>query len=144
VASAAVAVLFSLNYVISKLGMHAFSPMVFAYLRVLGSAIVLNAMLPRGLAPWPRADRLRVTGYAILGVVINQALFLGGLALTSAHVAVIIMTAIPIFALAAAIVLGRERATVSKIAGIALAFGGALSIVAREGVEGATKSVPAI
>lgn len=140
-ALAAVSALFSLNYILSKLGMHAFSPMSFAYLRVLGSAFILNAMVPRGLAPWPRSDRLRVTGYAILGVVINQALFLGGLSLTSAHVAVIIMTAIPIFALAAAIVLGRERATASKIAGIALAFGGALSIVAREGMEGATKSL---
>src|ERR1700719_4505862 len=140
-ALAAVSALFSLNYILSKLGMHAFSPMRFAYLRVLGSALILNAMVPRGLAPWPRVDRLRVTGYAVLGVVINQALFLGGLALTSAHVAVIIMTAIPIFALAAAIVLGRERATVSKIAGIALAFAGALSIVAREGMQGATKSL---
>ncbi len=140
-ASVAVAFLFSLNYVISKLGMHAFSPMVFAYVRVLGAAAVLNVLLPRGLTPWPRADWLRVTGYAILGVVINQTLFLGGLALTSAHVAVIIMTVIPIFALAAAIILGRERATASKIGGIALAFGGALTIVVGEGVEGATKSL---
>jgi drug/metabolite transporter (DMT)-like permease len=140
-ASAGVALLFSLNYVISKLGMHTFSPMVFAYLRILGAAVVLNTILPRRLAPWPRADWLRVTRYSILGVVVNQALFLGGLALTSAHVAVIIMTAIPIFALAAAIVMGRERATASKVAGIALAFCGALTIVASEGVEGATKSL---
>ena len=40
----AVAALFSLNYIISKFGMRAISPLSFAYLRVLGSAIVLNAI----------------------------------------------------------------------------------------------------
>ncbi len=140
-AAGSVAALFSLNYVISKLGLHAFSPLVFAYLRVLLAALVLNAMLPRGLEPWPRADWARVTGYSFLGVVINQALFLSGLALTSAHVAAILMTAIPLFALGTAIVMGRERATGPKVAGILLAFGGALVIVAREVLEGASKSL---
>lgn len=140
-AAGAVAALFSLNYVISKLGMHAFSPLVFAYLRVVASAIVLNALLPRRQEPWSRGDWARVTGYAVLGVVINQALFLNGLALTSAHVAAILMTAIPLFALGAAIVMGRERATAAKMAGITLAFGGALVIVAREGLQGAAKSL---
>jgi drug/metabolite transporter (DMT)-like permease len=140
-AAGAVAALFSLNYVISKLGMHAFSPLAFAYLRVLGSAMVLNALLPRSRERWSRGDWGRVTGYSVLGVVINQALFLNGLALTSAHVAAILMTAIPLFALGAAIVMGRERATGAKVAGITLAFGGALVIVAREGLEGAAKSL---
>src|SRR4051794_39106831 len=89
-ALAAVALLFSLNYVISKVGLHAFSSMTFAYLRVLGSAIVLHLIFRgRNLPPLSRDDRLRVIGYSILGVVINQFLFLGGLALTSAHVTAI-------------------------------------------------------
>ena len=63
----------SLTFLISKLGMHAFSPLVFGYLRVLGAAIVLNALLPRSREPWSRGDWARVTGYSVLGVVINQA-----------------------------------------------------------------------
>jgi drug/metabolite transporter (DMT)-like permease len=138
----AVALLFSLNYVASKIGMHAFTPLTFGYLRVLGSAIVLNILPVRQRAArLTAADWRRVAGYSLLGVVINQSLFLGGLSLTSAHVAAILMTAIPVFALAAAIVLGRERATAAKVGGIALAFTGALLLVAREGLTGASKSL---
>jgi len=138
----AVALLFSLNYVASKIGMHAFTPLSFGYLRVLGSAIVLNILPVRQRAErLTAADWKRVAGYSLLGVVINQSLFLGGLSLTSAHVAAILMTAIPVFALAAAIVLGRERATAAKVGGITLAFAGALLLVAREGLTGASKSL---
>jgi drug/metabolite transporter (DMT)-like permease len=141
-ALATVALLFSLNYIISKLGLHAFSSMTFAYVRVLGSAIVLNLLFrKKNLPPLSRADHWRIVAYSILGVVINQFLFLGGLALTSAHVTAILMTLIPLFALAAAIVLGRERASLAKIGGIALALAGALAVVGREGLHGADKSL---
>ncbi|HEY8134148.1 MAG TPA: EamA family transporter, partial [Thermoanaerobaculia bacterium] len=83
-----VAILFSANYIISKLAMHAFAPMVFAYLRVVGAALILNLVVRESnRTPISREDSLRLAGYAILGVVLNQSLFLGGLALTSAHVA---------------------------------------------------------
>lgn len=140
-ALATVALLFSLNYIISKLGLHAFSPMTFAYLRVLGSALILNLLFrQRDLPPLSRSDHWRVIGYAVLGVVINQYLFLSGLALTSAHVSAILMTLIPVFTLAAAIVVGRERPSLLKISGIAVAMSGALAVVGREGFHGAEKS----
>lgn len=135
-----VAILFSLNYIISKLAMHAFSPLVFAYLRVLGSAIILNTIV-HDRAPLARDDSWRLTGFAVLGVVLNQSLFLAGLALTSAHIAAILITTIPAFALAAAIVFRRERGTAAKIGGIALAAAGALLVVAREGFAGASRSL---
>ncbi len=134
-----VSLLFSANYIISKLAMNAFSPLVFAYLRVVGSAVILNALV-HDRTPVTREDSWRLAGYSLLGVVLNQSLFLGGLSLTSAHVAVM-MTTIPAFALAAAIVVGRERATAAKIGGIALAAAGALLVVAGEGFEGARKSL---
>ncbi len=136
------AILFSLNYIISKLAMNAFSPLTFAYLRVAGSAIVLHLLFrERGAAPLPPGDSWRIAGYSLLGVVLNQSLFLGGLALSSAHIAAILMTTIPLFALAAAIVARRERATAARIGGIALAAAGALLVVGREGFEGASKSL---
>jgi drug/metabolite transporter (DMT)-like permease len=138
----AVAILFSSNYIISKLGMSAFDPFTFAYLRVLGSAIVLNGFMRyRDAAPLARADVGRVVLYAMLGVVINQTLFLTGLSLTSAHVAAILITIVPVFALGAAIVIGQEWATTSKIAGIVIAFAGALAVVGGEGFAGAMKSL---
>ncbi|MEA2570451.1 MAG: hypothetical protein QOI24_2452 [Acidobacteriota bacterium] len=138
---ASAAFLFSLNYIFSKFAMAAFSPLSFAYTRVLGSALLMQLVV-RGDAsePLSRDDSRRVFGYAILGVVINQTFFLGGLSLTSAHVAAILITTIPVFALGAAIVLGREVPTAAKIGGIALAAAGAVLVVGREGFEGTGKS----
>jgi drug/metabolite transporter (DMT)-like permease len=134
-----VALLFSANYIISKLAMHSFTPLVFAYLRVLGSAIILNTVV-HDHGPIARDDQWRLVGFALLAVALNQSLFLGGLALTSAHIAAILITTIPVFALGAAIVMRYERATPQKLTGIALAAAGALLVVAREGFGGATKS----
>lgn len=133
-----VAVLFSANYIISKLAMGHFAPLTFAWLRVAGSGLLLLVVV--GWPQFSRQDSWLVAGFAVLGVVINQTLFLGGLALTSAHVAAILITSIPVFALAAAIVLGKERATLSKVAGIALAGAGALLVVGGQGVEGSEGS----
>ena len=77
----AVAILFSSNYIISKLAMNAFSPMSFAYLRVVGAAIVLSALTAREPSPRlrgegrVRGDLGRITLYSILGVALNQSLF---------------------------------------------------------------------
>lgn len=136
----AVNLLFAINYIVSKLGMSSFDPFTFAYLRVLGAAIILNVLI-RGATPLSRADFKRVVLYSFLGVVINQSMFLAGLALTSAHVAAILITAVPVFTLAAALVFKEERVTAMKVAGISLAAAGALVVVGGEGFGGTTKSL---
>ncbi|HEX3579554.1 MAG TPA: DMT family transporter [Thermoanaerobaculia bacterium] len=141
-AMASVSVLFAINYIISKLGMHVFNPLTFAYLRVLAAAIILNSMLrERNAAPLEPGDGRRLVAYSILGVVINQTFFLAGLALTTAHAAAILITTIPIFALAAGILLGRESPTVAKIGGIALSAAGAIVLIGGEGFSGTTRSL---
>lgn len=132
----AVSALFSLNYIVSKVAMHSFAPLSFAWLRVAGAAIVLNIFAP-GVG-FTRDDSLRIAGFAILGVVLNQTMFLAGLSLTSAHVASILITTIPIFTLIVAIVMGLERTTVTRVAGIAVALAGALLVVGGEGMSGVT------
>ncbi|HEX2062642.1 MAG TPA: DMT family transporter [Thermoanaerobaculia bacterium] len=135
-----VALLFSANYVISKLGMRELSPLAFSWLRIAGAAIVLW-FLARNEAPLPREDRGNLVLFTILGVVINAPLFLAGLALTSVQVAAILITAIPVFALAAAIVMGHERPTATRIGGIALACAGALLVVGGESFAGTWRSL---
>lgn len=135
-----VALLFSANYVISKLGMRQFSPMVFAWLRIAAASVIL-AVLVRGQPPLSREDKRRVSGFAILAVVINAPLFLLGLSLTSVHVAAILITTIPVFTLAAAIGFGREAKSVTRIGGIAMALVGALMVVGGEGLAGTWQSV---
>lgn len=137
----AVNFLFAVNYIVSKLGMSSFDPFTFAYLRVVGAAIVLNLWSAEAMPPLSHSDFKRVALYSLLGVVINQTLFLAGLALTSAHAAAILITAVPVFTLGAAMLFKEERVTAMKVAGIALAAAGALTVVGGEGFGGAMKSL---
>ncbi len=136
-----VAALFSANYIISKLGMRAFDPLVFAYLRVLGGAIVLNLLVPYRGASFSRDDRKLVLVFSLLGVVLNQTMFLTGLSFTDAHVAAILITTIPVLTLGVAMIAGRERATPMKVGGIALAGAGALLVVGGEGAFGSMRAL---
>jgi drug/metabolite transporter (DMT)-like permease len=135
-----VALLFSVNYIISKLGMRELSPLAFAWMRVAGAA-VLMALIARNEPKLDRADARRVAGYAVLGVAINATLFLVGLSLTTVQVAAILITTIPVFVLAAAIALGHERVSATRIGGIALACAGALLVVGGESFAGTWKSL---
>lgn len=134
-----VALLFTANYIIAKLGMREFSPLSFAWLRVAGSAVILWFIARKD--PLPREERRLVLLFSILAVVINQSLFLSGLAFTTVQVAAILITSIPVFALGLAIALGRERASVTRIGGIALAGAGALLVVGGEGFSGTARSL---
>jgi drug/metabolite transporter (DMT)-like permease len=137
----AVATLFSVNYIISKVGMRAFNPFVFAFLRVAGAAIILNALFARDSEPVTRADNRSIALFGLLGVALNQTLFLAGLSMTDAHIAAILITTIPVFTLAVAMIAGSERATRLKVGGIILAGAGALLVVGGEGALGSRRSV---
>lgn len=134
-ALAAVAVLFSANYIIAKIALEHFNPFAFAWLRVLGSAIALQLMLALTRQPQllPREEILRTLAFSLLGVVINQLLFITGLSMTTAHEAAILITTIPIFTLAGAIALRTERAAWRNVAGIAIAAAGALLLLLPRG-----------
>ena len=137
-----VALLFSANYIISKYGMRELAPLSFTWLRVGGSAVLLWLLARRENAPpLSREDSRRLLGYAVLAVVLNQTLFLSGLALTTVQTAAILITAIPVFTAAIAIALKREPASAARIGGIALACAGALLVVGGEGFGGTTRSL---
>jgi drug/metabolite transporter (DMT)-like permease len=120
--------------------MREFSPLAFAWLRIAGAAAILG-ILVRNEPPLAREDKRRIAGFAVLAVVINAPLFLLGLSLTSVGVAAILITTIPVFTLATAIAFGRERASVMRIGGIALACFGALLVVGGESFHGTWRSM---
>jgi len=134
-----VAFLFSVNYIVAKIGMREFAPLSFAWLRIVGAALIM-AVVVRDSEPLSREDGRRVAGFAILGVVVNATLFLVGLSLTTVQVAAVLITTIPVFTLAAAIVAGRERASLNRIGGIVLAGVGALLVVGGENLRGTRAS----
>jgi drug/metabolite transporter (DMT)-like permease len=77
---------------------------------------------------WPDGGRewLMLAVYAGLGIVANQLLYLAGLRTTTATNATVLGTTIPVFTVAIAIVVGRERATARRLLGIAVALAGVL------------------
>jgi drug/metabolite transporter (DMT)-like permease len=134
-----VALLFSINYILAKLGMREFAPLSFAWLRIAAGAAILGIVV-RNDAPLSRDDSRRVFIWAILGVAINATLFLVGLSLTTVAVSAVLITAIPVFTLALAIALGVERASAMRVFGIALAAAGALLVVGGESLHGSRSS----
>jgi drug/metabolite transporter (DMT)-like permease len=82
-----------------------------------------------------RSDYLRLAYYSVLGVSLNQLLYVTGLAMTTATAAQMLITGGPAVTLLVAILLGREQATRAKWIGIGLAGAGALVLVGVASLE---------
>jgi drug/metabolite transporter (DMT)-like permease len=116
--------------VVGKVVLHGLPPLVVAGIRVFVASLflVLIAFAPRRERV-SSIDLAKLLVFALLGVVINQVLFLEGLSRTSAVNASILIATIPVFTTAIAILSRRERARPARIVGILVAFGGALVIL---------------
>jgi drug/metabolite transporter (DMT)-like permease len=121
---------FALFPIFGKLALASIGPFPFAAFRVVAAATLLEGI--RRVGPREeirRADRPRIFFYGLLGVSFNQLLFIFGLFFTTAIATSILTATIPVFTLAAAVMLGRERMTGRAAAGIVLAGGGALALL---------------
>src|SRR5262249_46643917 len=116
--------------VAGKLALRDLPSLGLAAIRVtLAAAVFLVVWLLKGRERVARGDLARLALYALFGIVLNQLLFLAGLARTSAPAAAVVRGAtIPAFTVGVAVLLGRERATVWKLVGLGVALGGALVI----------------
>ena len=76
-----------------------------------------------------KADYARFALYALLGVVLNQLLFVKGLSLTTVINATLLGTTIPVFTLLVSLALGYDRLTVRKALGISLAAAGVIYLI---------------
>jgi len=124
---------FALFPIFGKLALVSIPPFVIAAIRVVSAAAMLEAV--RRLSPSEpvaREDRGRIAVLAFLGVSLNQVLFIVGLSLTTAINTTILISSIPAFTLAAAVLLGREALTPRALAGTVLAAAGALVLLNAE------------
>ena len=130
VALAGAQVGFALFPIFGKLALASIPPFLFAAFRVVAAAILLD-VIRRVQTPEKifAADRPRLVLYALLGVSFNQVLFIFGLFLTTAINTTILTTTIPVFTLAAAVLLGREKMGLRAGLGILLAGAGALALL---------------
>lgn len=103
-------------------------PVALAMTRMAGAAIFFVA-LTRGrglLAKTTWRDKLAIAGLSIIGISVNQTLFLIGLRQTSPTAAALLSVTIPVFTAAIAVALRIERASKALGAGLALASVGVL------------------
>jgi drug/metabolite transporter (DMT)-like permease len=100
-------------------------------LRVCGAAIAFLLLQRRlgQLCRLPRKDFASLLLCTLLGVVINQFLFVKGLSLTTVINATLLGTTIPVFTLAISIVLGHDSASLRRLLGILLAGSGVVYLV---------------
>lgn len=118
----------SFNYVVGKVALREFPPMLLVALRMsLSGVLILPIYLWRNSESGPSLNwsELRVLlPLGILGIGGNQLFFTLGLARTSvAHAAIVIATT-PLLVLLLAAAIGQERVTAGRLLGMAVAFGG--------------------
>lgn len=122
-------------YVVTKSGLDAVPPMMFALLRyAVASLLLVPLALARGgfrrlphPVPWKTLVLMAIAGVALYYVLFNLAL-----AYTSASQTALIQSAFPAIVAIMAVVWLRERVTRQRFAGIGLAIVGVVLIVAMQ------------
>lgn len=133
-----VQVFFGLLPLFGKWAFAAFSPRAVASWRIAGGAIVLGVWafaLHRRRAIPPLGDLLRLQVCAILGVVLNQILYLEGLRRSTVVDAGLIIAMIPVFTFLVATLVRQESFRLQRGLGILIAFAGTFMLLQREGLD---------
>jgi drug/metabolite transporter (DMT)-like permease len=123
---------------LGKLAMESFTPRAVLVWRLLiGSGVLmLIAVLRHGRRALPAGpDLLRLFGLSVLGVIVNQMLFLEGLHRSTTVNAGLIMTIIPVATMALAAAFGMERLTRRRVAGLSLSVVGVAILFGRDVVS---------
>lgn len=127
----AVQVIFGSWPIFGKIALRALPSTGLVAVRVAGAAFAFFLLLRlRGklVAP-PRGDLARLALYGLLGVALNQLLYVKGLALSTAINAALLSTSIPVFTLLVSAALGFERLTSRTVAGTVIAAVGVAYLI---------------
>jgi drug/metabolite transporter (DMT)-like permease len=100
-------------------------------IRVAGGTLAFLVLQRTAKRFWldRRSDYARLALYSLLGVALNQLLFVKGLSLSTAINANLLGTMIPVFTLLAGVALGYERFSLRVVVGVAVAACGAVYLV---------------
>src|SRR4029077_3532269 len=127
----AVQIMFGSWPILGKVAMGSMSSTSLVCFRIFGAALIFS-LLQRKLADLPRLPR-RVLAWlvlsSLLGIAINQFVFVKGLSLTTAINSTLLITTIPVFALVISMALGYDKASVRHFLGILLAAAGVIYLV---------------
>lgn len=127
----AVQLIFGTWPIVGKIALRALPSTGLVAFRVAGAAVaflLLRNLLGRFALP-PKADLARLALYSLLGVVLNQFLFVKGLELSTVTNAALLGTAIPVFTLLVGVVLRKEKFSARNALGTAIAAAGVLYLI---------------
>ncbi len=126
-----VQILFGTWPIFGKVALRSMSSVSLVGFRICGAALVFTLLQRKLRALWQLPKRVLawLTLCSLLGVVINQLLFVKGLSLTTVINATLLSTTIPVFTLAVSITLGHDRASIRHVVGIGLAAAGVIYLV---------------
>jgi len=132
-----VQILFASLAIVGKIVLREFPAGSIVLFRVLGAALVLLLVNLLWTRRWvrDRRDLLGLAALGLLGVVLNQTLFLIGLSHTTAINATILVTTIPVFTVLYSVLSGREPPSALKFGGIAVAGLGAVYLIGPDRVS---------
>jgi drug/metabolite transporter (DMT)-like permease len=131
VALLAVQVIFGTWPILGKVALRVIPSTGLVAVRVGGAAVafaLLTRVKGRPAVP-ARADLARLALYSLLGVVLNQFLYVKGLSLSTAVNAALLNATIPVFALLISALLGYERLTARSGAGTLVACAGVVYLI---------------
>jgi drug/metabolite transporter (DMT)-like permease len=131
VALIGVQLMFASWAIVGKIVLQSMSSVSLVGIRICAAAIVFTILQRNlsGLLQLPKRVIAWLGLSSLLGIVINQLLFVKGLSLTTAINATLLSTAIPVLALAVSLALGHERASLRHLVGIVLAISGVMYLV---------------
>src|SRR5919107_845304 len=127
----AVQLIFGTWPIVAKVALRALPSTGLVAFRIAGAAVALLVLLrARGRLVVPRrADLARLALYSLLGVVLNQFLFVKGLSLSTVVDSALLGTAIPVSALVVGALLGYEKLTARSAVGTIIAAAGVVYLV---------------
>ncbi|MDE6416421.1 MAG: DMT family transporter [Duncaniella sp.] len=105
-------------------------PLLMTDFRIVGAAVMFwlySLICPKETVP--AADKLRLLGAALIGIVFNQGCYIFGVSHTAPGEAAVITTTMPLWVLLLSAVVLKESITGRKITGIVLGGCGALILV---------------
>ena len=126
-----VQIMFGTWPIVGKIALRSMPSTSLVCLRIFGAAIVFTLLqrrsgrfheLPRRVIAW-------LVLCSLLGVALNQFIFVKGLSLTTAINATLLITTIPVFTLVVSIALGYDKASLRHFLGITLAAAGVVYLV---------------
>jgi drug/metabolite transporter (DMT)-like permease len=129
-------IIYGINYSVAKAVMpDHIKPFALLSIRSISAAAlfwITSLFIPR--EPVNRKDLLFLFGCSFFGVVINQALFLVGLDMTTPVNSSIILSTNPIFAFVFAALILKEKITFLKGTGLAIGLSGVLLLILQNGM----------